>query len=127
MEATNRILVQNRKESILIHWQELTFYWTISVLWRGIYFVIHIKVLKTELFSTRIITFKYKGDEYPCSLTKWKYMGGGNGVYPPHIETELHSLKIRLTFNSIELTDFRKVDSENHEIHSNPFIVFYQS
>jgi hypothetical protein len=115
METIDNVIIQNKATSIFIGWKELPFIWSLAVLWRGIYFTVSIKAFKIQFGETRIITFKYNGKEFPCSLTKWKYTGGSNGIYPPQIETESHSLKIKTGLNFFELTDMPKsaVEGEN--------------
>lgn len=127
METTDKVIVQNKATSVFIGWKELPFQGVLAIQWRGIYFTININAHKIEFGKTQTVTFTYKGEDYPCKLTKWKYTGGGNGIYPPHIETESHFLKIRIIINAVELIDVPKINSGFNESQGNPFMLFYQS
>lgn len=127
METTDKVIIQNKATSIFIGWKELPFEWRFAILWRGIYLTININAHRTEYGQTQTVVFSYKGVDYLCKLTKWKWSGGGNGIYPPHIETESYSLKIRIILNALELTDVPKIISDVPGFQSNPFIMFYQS
>lgn len=126
METSYKVIIQIKATSIIISWKELPIEWKVGVLWRGEYFTIHIKATKTQFGETRIIEFKYKGKEYPCTFIKYKYNGGALPNYPPHIETKTHTLRISKALRFFEMTDVPKSDSVTEE-YTNPFMFFYQS
>jgi hypothetical protein len=126
METSDKVVIQIKATSILISWKELPIEWKVGVLWRGEYFTIHIKATKTQFGETRVINFKYNGKEYPCTFIKYKYNGGSTPVYPPHIETQSHSLKISTALRFFEMTDVPRTGSASEE-YTNPFMFIYQS
>jgi hypothetical protein len=128
METNSKIVVDEIFNGLELKWGEPPINYRIAVLWRRLYFQIQIKAFKIEFGLTRIIKFDYNGREYPCSLTKWKYMGGGNGIYPPLIETSTHYLRINTTLHSLTITEEAKAsESEDVSLDKNPMMVFYLS
>ena len=108
-------------KSIILKWDELPFNTKTSIRWRGQLIHIEIKAFKTEYGWTRVITFLYQDKLYHCRLTKWKWSGGGNGVYPPEIATSIHNLKIRTGGNFLSLKDELIESKKDVEILENPF------
>ena len=108
-------------KSILLKWDELPFFTTTSVRWRGELIHIRINAHVSENGWTRLITFLYQDKLYPCRLTKWKWSGGGNGVYPPEITTSNHNLKIRTGGDFISLKDELIKSKKDVELLTNPF------
>lgn len=124
MEQNGKIFLKTQNNGVHIYWKELPVQKSIEVTWRGEHLLLKIEAFKTQYGSTRIITFNYRDIEYPCSLTKWKYLGGGNGIYPPRIETESHYLKVNLTLSSMELTDMAKNFASDDDT-ANPFTITF--
>ncbi len=110
-------------KSIFVKWDQLPFNTKASIRWRGLLIHIRIKARETEYGWTRVITFLHQDKLYHCKLTKWKYSGGTNGVYPPKISTETHNLQIRTFGHSLSLTD-ELIESKNDiELIENPFVI----
>jgi hypothetical protein len=97
--------VQENPKSLLLHWTGLPFQYSQIIVWRGIELPIKIECEKTEFGYTTLISFVYKNKVYPCRLTKWKYSGGGNGIYPPDVNTAKYHLKIRFGMDFIRFED----------------------
>lgn len=90
---------------LYLEWDTIPFNFKSTVLWRDEIIHIKVAVYKIEHGHTRIITFVYKKEIYNVALTKWKYLGGGNGVYPPEIRNSKYRLKIASSLGSLELID----------------------
>ncbi len=127
IKITGNLLIINTKDEILIQWCDLPFNLSVSVLWRGFYFHIHINAYNIENGSTRIATIYFNNKKYAYGLTKWKYMGGHHGDYFPVIETSTHKLKFQLALDFLEVKDVSKDSSDKIEQGDNPFVIFYQS
>jgi hypothetical protein len=108
-------------KSIIIEWEKLPFNTKASIKWRGVLFHIRISAHKTEFGWTRMITFLYLDKLYHCGLTKWKWSGGGNGIYPPEIATATHKLEIKTGGHYLTLKDELIENKKNVEILENPF------
>jgi hypothetical protein len=91
--------------SITLSWNSIPFYLKTTIRWRSLLFNIQIKAEKIQYGSMRTISFLYNGKLYHNKLTKWKYTGGGNGIYPPNIKTETHCLNINTGLQYISFTD----------------------
>ena len=104
MEYNDCLWTIENTRNIVLKWDQTTFKTTTSIRWRGILFHIRINAHQTENGSTASMTYLYNNKLYDCKLTKWKWAGGSNGIYPPAITTSSHSLKIRggLNFLSIK-------------------------
>ena len=82
---------------------------------------------RLEYGETNMVTITFKGKRYPLSMTKWKYMGGTNGVRFPKIETATHELHLRVFLHSLELTELPKDSSAAVGQEGDPFSLFYFS
>lgn len=112
---------------MVISWKCAPFYLVSSILWRGIYVPVIINSCRLEYGETNMVTITYMDKLYSSSMTKWKYMGGTNGVKFPMIETETHELHLRIFLRSLELTETPK-DPDTGEGHKgDTFSIFYYS
>ena len=97
--------VQENPKTLLLHWTKRPFHYSQIIVWRGIELPFKIACKDTEFGHSRLISFLYENKIYPCGLTKWKWMAGGNGIYPPEINTSKHHLKIRTGSDFIRFED----------------------
>jgi len=74
-----------------------------------------------------MVTITYKDKLYSTSMTKWKYMGGTNGVKFPKIETATHELHLRVFLHSLELSEMHKDSYADLGEEGDPFSLFYFS
>lgn len=86
-------------------WEGIPFLTKNRIEWRGLIFHVQINVYPILYGWTRVISFIYQDQQYNCSLTKWKYLGGGHGDSPPKIASQDHQLKIEMGSNFISFTD----------------------
>lgn len=112
---------------MVISWKCAPFYLVSSILWRGIYLPVVINSFRLEYGETNMVTISYKDKLYSSSMTKWKYMGGTNGVKFPMIETATHELKLRVYLHSLELTEMPKDPASGVFQEGDPFSIFYFS
>lgn len=113
--------------SMVISWKCPPFYLVSSILWRGIWLPVILNSRRLEYGETNMVTITYKDKQYSSSLTKWKYMGGTNGVKFPKIETATHELHLRVFLHSLELTETPKDSSAAAGQEGDPFSLFYFS
>jgi len=113
--------------SMVIRWKCPPFYLVSSILWRGIWLPVIINSYRLEYGETNMVTISYKDKLYSSSMTKWKYMGGTNGVRFPKIETATHELHLRVSLHSLELTEMPNDSSAVVGQEGDPFSMFYFS
>ena len=113
--------------SMVIRWKCPPFYLVSSILWRGIWLPVIINSYRLEYGEANMVTITFKGNRYLSSMTKWKYMGGTNGIKFPKIETVTHELKLRVFLHSLELTEMPKDYSAVVGQEGDPFSMFYFS
>jgi hypothetical protein len=97
--------VQENPKSLLLRWTGLPFHYSQIIVWRGIELPIKIEFEKIEFGYTTLISYVFENKVYPCRLTKWKYSGGGNGIYPPDVNSDKYHLKIRSGMDFIRFED----------------------
>ena len=113
--------------SMVISWKCAPFCFVSSILWRGICLPVIINSYRLEYGEANMVTITFKGNRYLSSMTKWKYMGGTNGIKFPKIETVTHELKVRVFLHSLELTEMPKDYSAVVGQEGDPFSMFYFS
>jgi hypothetical protein len=113
--------------SMVISWKCPPFYLVSSILWRGICLPVVINSRKLEYGEANMVTISYKDKLYSSTMTKWKYMGGTNGVKFPKIETSAHELHLRVFLHSLELTEMPKDSYATVGQEGDPFSIFYFS
>jgi len=112
---------------MVIRWKCPPFYLVSSILWRGIWLPVILNSRRLEYGETNMVTITFKDKQYSSSLTKWKYMGGTNGVTFPKIETATHELHLRVFLHSLELTETPKDPYTGEGQKGEPFSLFYFS
>lgn len=90
---------------LYLKWDTLPFTIKNRIEWREKDFHVQINAYKINFGCTREISFIYDNKQYDCMLTKWKYTGGGNGIYPPQVTAKDYALKIKMTINYLSFTD----------------------
>lgn len=122
-QTDNLWTIENPK-SILLSWDKLPFSTKTSIKWRGTVIHIRIKANQTETGWTRVITFLYKDKLYHCGLAKWKWTGGGYGVYPPEISTSTNKLTISTGGAHLRMKDDLIEPYEIDDKVEHPFEIF---
>jgi hypothetical protein len=119
--------VTKTNTGIVISWKCPPFCLVSSILWRGIYLPVIINSFRIKYGETNMVTISYKDKIYSSSMTKWKYLGGTNGVKFPKIETARHELKLRVFLHSLQLTEMPKDQGAGESQQEDPFSLFYFS
>lgn len=118
VENKDSLWIFQTPEKIVLEWSELPFETKTSVNWRGLIIHFRVQANKTPFGWTRLVSIRYQEQLYQCKLTKYKWSGGSNGIYPPKISTEDNNLIIKTGGYFILLEDESK---EKREILKTPF------
>gem|GEM_PF-5929322 len=109
-EKILRKWVQEGESTLCLNWEIQCFYFTSTIIWRGVTIGIKVQVNRTDSGHYKKITFQYNGRTITHDSYRWKNWGNENMDFVPFIKVDNYELKISVHTESLQLTDSSRTE-----------------